>query len=314
MHTSTNINLFAGAYVDRLAIDRRDASALAAALGEPDARVVPVWGSETLVQPGEPAQALLLEPGECLRHLKEPAELILLGRYRGAPLFVADLIGAPVAHPEGQLLDLRMAGNLLDFNEAGMLAYARAMVFWKRRHRHCGSCGAVAIPEQAGHVMRCCHTACGATWFPRVDPAIIVLVTDGERALLGRQASWPTGRYSTLAGFVEPGESLEDTVHREVYEETGIRLAGIRYHSSQPWPFPSSLMLGFTAAAASTDIRVDGDELEDARWFSRDDIAAGRVVLPPPTSVSFQLIASWFDRGSGGTLADLASRRPWQDR
>ena len=174
--------------------------------------------------------------------------------------------------------------------------------------------GTGAIAEQAGHVMRCSDGACGATWFPRVDPAIIVLVTDGERALLGRQAAWPAGRYSTLAGFVEPGESLEDTVHREVFEETGVRLAGIEYHSSQPWPFPSSLMLGFTAMAASTDIRVDDDELEDARWFSRDDITAGRVVLPPPTSVSFQLISSWFDRGGAGTLAELAGLRPWQGR
>jgi NAD+ diphosphatase len=314
MHWPPKINLFAGAHVDRLAIDRRDPGVLTKALGEAGARVVPIWGSETLIHEGDPAHALLLAPEECLDHLDGPEQLILLGRYRGAPLFVADLGHAPATQGRGQVLDLRMAGNLLDFNEAGMLAYARAMVFWKRRHRHCGSCGAAAVPEQAGHVMRCSDGACGATWFPRVDPAIIVLVTDGERALLGRQAAWPAGRYSTLAGFVEPGESLEDTVHREVFEETGVRLAGIEYHSSQPWPFPSSLMLGFTAMAASTDIRVDDDELEDARWFSRDDITAGRVVLPPPTSVSFQLISSWFDRGGAGTLAELAGLRPWQGR
>lgn len=314
MHKPPHINLFAGGHVDRLAIDRRDPGALATALGEAGARVVPIWGSDTLIREGETAHALLLTPEECLEHLDGPDQLILLGRFRGAPLFVADLTHAPATHGGGQVLDLRMAGNLLDFNEAGMLAYARGMVFWKRRHRHCGSCGAAALPEQAGHVMRCSDGACGAAWFPRVDPAIIVLVTDGERALLGRQASWPAGRYSTLAGFVEPGESLEDTVHREVFEESGIRLAGIEYHSSQPWPFPSSLMLGFTAVAASTEVCVDNDELEDARWFGRDDIAAGTVVLPPPTSVSFQLIASWFDRGGFGTLTDLAGRRTWQGR
>lgn len=314
MHSYPKSNLFAGGYVDRLAIDRRDATALACALAESGTRIVPVWGSETLVHTGDPPHALLLDPEECLRYLEDPGELILLGRYRGSPLFVADLAHAPAAHGRGRPLDLRMAGNLLDVNEAGVLAYARAMVLWKRRHRHCGSCGAVAVPEQAGHIMRCSAVACGATWFPRVDPAIIVLVTDGEQALLGRQASWPAGRYSTLAGFVEPGESLEDTVHREVFEETGINLASIRYHSSQPWPFPSSLMLGFTAVASSTEIHVDGEELEDARWFTRDDITAGRIVLPPPTSVSFQLIASWFDRGRSETLSELAGQRPWQGR
>ena len=152
--------------------------------------------------------------------------------------------------------------------------------------------------------MTCVAPACGQQSFPRIDPAIIVLITDGERALLGRQASWPAGRFSTLAGFVEPGESLEDAVTREMYEEAGISVTDIRYHSSQPWPFPSSLMLGFTARALNNVIALNDAELEDARWFSRAAVLRGEVGLPPPTSVSFRLIEHWLgDAASASTRA-----------
>jgi NAD+ diphosphatase len=145
--------------------------------------------------------------------------------------------------------------------------------------------------------MHCTSSRCGQEVFPRIDPAIIVLVTHGDRALLGRQPSWPPGRYSTIAGFVEPGESLEDAVAREVLEETGVRVRHVHYHSSQPWPFPSSMMVGFHAESAPDPvIRVTG-ELDDARWFSREEIANGRSLLPPPHSISFRLIAHWFDAG-----------------
>ena len=144
--------------------------------------------------------------------------------------------------------------------------------------------------------MRCSRAGCGTEHFPRLDPAIIVLVTsaDGERALLGRQAAWPAGRYSTIAGFVEPGESLEAAVIREVEEETGVRVGDVRYDSSQPWPFPSSLMLGFSAVARTHEITLRDGELEDARWFSRADIAAGNPALPPPGAISARLIDAWF--------------------
>jgi NAD+ diphosphatase len=146
--------------------------------------------------------------------------------------------------------------------------------------------------------MRCGREGCGAETFPRLDPAIIVLVTDpaGERALLGRQASWPPGRYSTIAGFVEPGESLEDAVVREVAEETGVEVGDVAYVASQPWPFPSSLMLGFDAVARTADIRLRDGELEDARWFTRAELAAGHPALPPGGSISARLIAGWYDR------------------
>jgi NAD+ diphosphatase len=147
--------------------------------------------------------------------------------------------------------------------------------------------------------MRCSHDSCRQSAFPRIDPAIIVLVADGERALLGRQASWPPGRYSTIAGFVEPGESLEDAVAREVSEETSVRVTDVRYHSSQPWPFPSSLMLGFRARALTHDVRCPDGELEDARFFTINEIGSGAVLLPPATSRSFRLIEDWYTSLTG---------------
>jgi NAD+ diphosphatase len=147
--------------------------------------------------------------------------------------------------------------------------------------------------------MRCSRVGCGTETFPRLDPAIIVLISDqdGERALLGRQASWPPNRYSTIAGFVEPGESLEDAVVREVAEETGVEVADVQYVASQPWPFPSSLMLGFRAIASTTTIHLRDGELEDARWFTRAEVAAGHPALPPSGSISSRLIDDWFRGG-----------------
>jgi NAD+ diphosphatase len=160
----------------------------------------------------------------------------------------------------------------------------------------CGICGAPTFADRAGHLIRCTNDACGHDFFPRLDPAIIVLVTDGERALLGRQKSWPPGRYSTIAGFVEPGESLEDAVAREVMEETGIEVLSTRYDSSQPWPFPSSLMLGFHSTARSGSPISVGNELEDAQWFTREQIRSdGLPLVPPWHSISYRLISTWLE-------------------
>ncbi len=178
-----------------------------------------------------------------------------------------------------ELRELRPLAPLLPPDSASLLAYARALALWKARHRFCGVCGAPNLPTRAGHVMRCTAEGCATEFFPRLDPAIIVLVTDatGERALLGRQASWAKGRYSTIAGFVEPGESLEDAVIREVEEETGVLTGDVEYVASQPWPFPSSLMLGFRAVARTHDITLRDGELEDARWFTRAELTSGQA-------------------------------------
>jgi NAD+ diphosphatase len=172
------------------------------------------------------------------------------------------------------------------------------MVFWHTRHRYCGLCGSPTRSEEAGHMRRCTDAACNAMHFPRTDPAVIMLVTDGDRALLGRNKNFPLpGMYSTLAGFVEPGESLEDAVAREVREETGIEVGAVQYHSSQPWPFPGNIMLGFHAEARTTEITIDYGELEDARWFTRDWLSShvddDSFRLPRLDSIARRLIEDW---------------------
>jgi NAD+ diphosphatase len=217
--------------------------------------------------------------------------------------------------PGARFEELRPLAALLDGEQAGLLAYARALTYWQHRHRHCGVCGARCEPQRAGHVMRCRDPGCATDFFPRIDPAVIVLVSDGERALLGRQSVWPAGRYSTVAGFVEPGESLEDAVAREVLEETGVAVRDTVYHSSQPWPFPSSLMLGFTATADRGAAAQRSTELEDVRWFTRAQIAAGEILLPPATSISHRLIAEWFDADWPEPLAAVTARgAAWSHR
>ncbi|MEM7280168.1 MAG: NAD(+) diphosphatase [Pseudomonadota bacterium] len=200
-------------------------------------------------------------------------------------------------------VDLRTAAVKLERSHASLVAYAAAMIKWHKRTQFCGVCGAKTQTDRAGHLRTC--PDCGAQHFPRLDPAIIVLVTDGHNCLLGRQPSWDQGRYSTIAGFVEPGESLEDAVMREVMEETGVSTDDIRYHSSQPWPFPSSLMLGFYANATSSSINLGDDELEDAQWFSKDDIKQGRVKLPYRVSISFRLIEDWFNQNEPVPLREI---------
>jgi NAD+ diphosphatase len=191
---------------------------------------------------------------------------------------------------------VRQAGVAIDTIHGGLLVHALGLANWHRTHPRCARCGDPTEVAEAGHVRRC--PSCQAVHFPRTDPAVIMLVTDGEdRALLGHQPSWAEGRFSTLAGFVEPGESLEDAVRREVREEVGVTLAEVTYAASQPWPFPSSLMVGFFATAETTDIDVDGREMSEARWFTRDELTRSttnhEVRLPGVVSISRWLIESW---------------------
>lgn len=200
------------------------------------------------------------------------------------------------AQSGGEFLDLRSAGLTLSAFDAGLFAYARAISNWQERMRYCNICASPLGFVSAGHRAKCTNPQCATEHFPRTDPAIIVIVTRGGTCLLGRHASWPARRYSTLAGFVEPGETLEDCVRREVYEESGVRVTDCDYHSSQPWPFPASIMLGFTATAEDATIRI-GNELEDVRWFTPkqivEEVESGKLLLSPPLSISYRLIEQW---------------------
>ena len=234
-------------------------------------------------------------------HPQALAVAVLLGLADGQAWFALQLdAGADVPR-----IDLRAAAAEWPLREATAFAQARAVLHWRARHRYCGACGAALRYERAGWLGRC--DGCGLEHYPRTDPAVIVAVSDGARLLLGRQAGWPPRRYSTLAGFVEPGETLEQTVVREVFEESAVRVRHCTYLASQPWPFPSSLMLGFVADAEPDEPRAADDELEDARWFSRDEIGAALrgetaeqgLLLSPRLSISRWLIERWYADGAG---------------
>lgn len=225
-----------------------------------------------------------------------PGERLLLGDRDGVVHFAV----VTHSHAPDDWVDLRQAGATLRTHDAGLVVQAQALAGWHHAHRFCPRCGGGLVPMDGGYVLRC--ESCERKHFPRTDPAVIMLVTDGERALLGRQPSWPSGRYSTLAGFVDPGESLEHAVAREVKEEAGIEVGEVSYFGNQPWPFPASLMVGFVAEATTTDIDVDAHEIEDARWFTREQMRAeaeaGTLVLPGGISISRSLIEHWY----GGPL------------
>ena len=210
-----------------------------------------------------------------------------------------------VLHPEAQFIDLRRASVDMDAKHAGVLAYAKALHYWQHRHGFCGACGHPNRLLSAGHKLICSNEECARQSFPRIDPAIIVLVTHGDACLLGRNANWPPKHFSTLAGFVEPGESLEDAVIREVFEEAHVRLKEIRYVSSQPWPFPASAMCGFYAEAENREC-APSEELEDVRWFTVSELEAAvledSVRLSPPVSIAFRLLADWYFKRCGRDL------------
>ena len=296
---TTRPTLFAGPFLERRAELRDDPEWIAAARTDAATRYLLTSGAAQLVTGGPSVEIAFLNGSHALVAGARDDDLTLLGWYRGERCVLVEVTDSTLAHtalPGSELRELRPLAPLLPPDSASLLAYARALALWKARHRHCGVCGAPNRPARAGHVMRCSRADCGTEAFPRLDPAIIVLVTDasGERALLGRQASWSKDRYSTIAGFVEPGESLEDAVVREVEEETGVQVGDVEYVASQPWPFPSSLMLGFRAVARTHAITLRDGELEDARWFTRADIAAGHPALPPPGAISARLIDAWF--------------------
>jgi len=291
-----NHNVFAGAFVDRIGERRKDPDWLASAIEDENSRFIPVWGDKCLVG-GDPLQTVMLERRQ-IEAFIDDQELIFLGLFRSHPAFALAIRGdvdAPFREL-GEFHDLRFLGSVLPPDEANLAAHARALVLWHASQIFCGTCGSSARPQVGGNSRICVNGDCLREIFPRVDPAIIVLVSNGDRCLLGRQLNWPDGRYSTIAGFVEPGESLEDAVRREVFEETNVQVGVVQYHSSQPWPFPSSLMLGFVAEATSSDIVLNDGELEDAQWFTRKELRSGFPKLPFRISIARRLVDHWIER------------------
>lgn len=267
---------FAGGTLDRAGNRRTDAAWIAAARSDPRARAV-VAGRRGVKLEREPLDG---------------RDGVLLGvEGDGAPVWAVE------AAEGEELSDLRMASGTLAPADAGLLAYAQSMLHWHRVHRFCGVCGERLEAREAGFARACVndHVA-----HPRTDPVVIMLVVDGDRCLLGRQPSWPPGRYSALAGFVEPGESLEAGVAREVFEEARVRVGAVRYRASQPWPFPAQLMVGFEADYAGGEAEADDAELEEVRWFDRAELAEAAkagdhewLLLPPPIAIARRLVEAW---------------------
>jgi len=302
--------------VDRASARREDPEWIAAAWADDRSRLLVLDKDQALVRFGDGAAELVLVP---------PAQApdgvrFLLGTDSGGTAYfgvagpVGGLGAGPLPPPGTDMgppepgvrpAGLRQAGPLLGARDAGLFTHAVALANWHARHTHCPRCGALTVPAPAGHARHC--PVDGSEHFPRIDPAVIMLVTDDEdRCLLARNRLWPPRRVSILAGFVEPGESAEQAVAREVREETGITVSGIRYVGSQPWPMPQSLMLGFRAAAGhGQQIRVDNEEIAEAGWHTRAqlaaEVAAGEILLPPPVSIAHQIIQSWYGGPLPGT-------------
>jgi NAD+ diphosphatase len=289
---------YTGLRLDRGGDRRADPEWVAGLAADPRAVVRPLWRDQCLVAGAPPAPLVLSVAGV------DPERLVFLGLHDSVPNFAADLSDLS----EGDALacvgadgtaDVRSLYAGLPPAEAAAFGYARGLLYWHRNQRHCGRCGHATAMHNAGHLRVCTNDACGALLFPRLEPAIITLVeTVGppRRVLLARHRASKAGGYSMLAGFVEIGESLEDAVRREVMEEAGVELRAVDYVGSQPWPFPAGLMLGFRATAADEAISVDGDEILEARWFTREELrdhadTTGR--LGRPDSIDRVMLTAW---------------------
>jgi NAD+ diphosphatase len=310
-------NRFTAVRLNRAVELRDNAAWVNETLKNPGTRLVPLWRSRSLLESAaDGTLAVYLSTSE----LGQPDRVqppTLLGSDGERAYFAVSVTDSQkdailATFPRAYFSDLRRASIDMAAKHAGILAYAKALHYWQYRHAFCGVCGNENLLRSAGHRMLCSNEECARESFPRIDPAIIVLVTHKDACLLGRNAKWRSKHFSTLAGFVEPGESLEDAVVREVYEEVQVQLSEIRYVSSQPWPFPASAMCGFYAEAVD---RVTGssDEVEETRWFTVESLTQAvlddEVRLSPPVSIAFRLLADWFRKNGGGNLEELARRQ-----
>ncbi|MGR6322663.1 NAD(+) diphosphatase [Micromonospora soli] len=298
---------YGGGWLDRAGALRADPGWIADRLTDRESVLLPFWQDRCLVSAER--SPVRLPAVEAAGLLGDADETVFLGLDSGRAVFAADLSG----RAEREALELAGAAEAVDVRalvgglgaaDAAVQAYAKGLLHWHRGQRYCGGCGAATEARDGGHTRSCTGPGCGRLLFPRIEPAVIVLVeSPGEpgRCLLARHRGAPEGSWSTLAGFVEVGESLEDAVRRELAEEAGVTVAGMAYQGSQAWPFPAGLMVGFRATATSTEVRVDGEELVDARWFTREElrarVAEGRS-LGRIDSIDHHLLASWVDRRS----------------
>ena len=309
-----NPNIFANNPLDRASYRRADKDWVAAQIADASSLFVPFHRLSPFVLPEERPSAGKdvgwLKMG-LLRELAgaEPLVVFLGINKRGKSLFAADASGLkdPENHPSlkglGAFEDLRglaMAGEITP-SELAILAQGKSMIDWHQRHGFCSVCGTRTEMAEAGYKRAC--PACKAEHFPRTDPVVIMLATHGDRCFLGRQKIWPKGMHSALAGFIEPGESIEEAVARELHEEAGLTTASVSYHSTQPWPYPSSLMIGCMAVAENDTFEIDGIELSEGRWFTRDEIKAvlagkgdGSFWMPPPFAIAHQLVKTFAEQ------------------
>jgi len=298
------IYCFAGNPLDRVSQRRQDAGWVASLLEDPSTRVLLLHGLKPQIRHSS-AAALDWQGVARWRPLIDGGStLILLGMREGRAYFALDATSAEIP-PDGDsvAMDARAAAPIIDGGEAAILAEARSLIDWHARHRYCAQCGTPSAVVSGGWVRHCPN--CKAQHFPRVDPVVIMLAVSGERCLLGRGHRRPGARFSCHAGFMEPGETLEEAVRREVLEESGIQVARVRYLASQPWPFPSSLMMGFLGEALTEEITIDPEELAEVRWFERDEVRAmversrsddpvpGLATLPPPLAIGHQIARRW---------------------
>jgi NAD+ diphosphatase len=297
-------HVFAGNPLDRSDAQRRDQQWLEAQATNPRSRFLPLWQLNVLLHAESETRLGWLSPAE-IKPLEIGTSPVFLGLLEGVAHFAIDV--SQLGDPQHELnLDeawrfeeARTAATYLSPAEAGILAQSRSQLDWHRRHQFCSVCGQRTVQGRGGHVRQC--PACKAEHFPRTDPVAIMVVSDGNRCLLGqtRGRLSRTGTYSALAGFIDQGESIEEAVRREVKEEAGIEVGEVRYHSSQPWPFPSSLMIGCHAKALSTDIHKDDEEMTDVQWFSRDDVLLAlkgehpHLRVPAPIAIAHHLIKAW---------------------
>jgi NAD+ diphosphatase len=297
-------NPYSSAEIDRASHEREDEERMLELASSGAARFVPIDTERNLVNKGSGNPEPVFLQGMMARAVAGAADHhIFLGYVEGTPYFAVDVTGKDVPLKDlGEFVDLRQVGALLFAREGSILAYARGMTYWHRRHRFCGVCGTATKVTRGGHVRVCTNEACKTEHFPRTDPVSIMLAVQGDRCVLGRSGRFAATMWSCLAGFIEPGEAIEDAVRRETLEEAGIRCGRVKYLFSQPWPFPMSLMIGCHARATSREITVDREELEDARWFTRDEVALmftgahpEQISIPPPIAIAHHIIRAWVE-------------------